>query len=70
MVEIIKGDITTLELDCIVNAANNTLQVVAVLTEPFIELQELNYIKSAENQVVAKLDKQKLLVDIICLQNM
>lgn len=43
-IELIKGDITTLDVDAIVNAANNSLLGAAGLTGPYTRLQDLNSI--------------------------
>ena len=40
-IELIKGDITSLEVDAIVNAANNSLLGAAVLMGQFIKLPGL-----------------------------
>lgn len=43
MIKILSGDITTLQVDAIVNAANVSLLGEAVSTEQFIALPDLSF---------------------------
>ena len=60
-VELIKGDITSLEVDAIVNAANTTpfLEEV-VLMEQFIKLPVLSFLKNVEILTDVKPVKSKI----------
>ena len=49
----VKGDITQLEVDAIVNAANSSLLVEVVLMEPFIRLEVNKFCPNAGRLEVA-----------------
>src|SRR5207249_5157517 len=66
-IDIVCGDITKLEIDVIVNAANTTLLGGGGLMARFTVLPGLNYSQNAERSAVVSLGKRKSRADIICL---